>query len=63
MLEYDRIIVSEGVNNKTSDSHESTVCCYWYFFKINFTYQLLVCRDCQKCISLDNVATATVGKK
>ena len=33
MIEYDRIDISEGIdNNKTSKSKEHMLCHYWYFF-------------------------------
>ena len=33
MLYYDRIDISEGIDvNKTSESKESDICHYWYFY-------------------------------
>ena len=33
MIEYDRIDISEGINNnKTNKSKERMLCHYWYFF-------------------------------
>ena len=56
---YDGIDFSEGIDiNKTSDSHECRVCHCWCFFKINFSYQPLVCNNChdllQKSMSFDD---------
>lgn len=68
MLEYNKIDVSEGIDiNKTNDWHECRVYHYWYFLKINFTYQALVCRwgyhDLQqKSMGFDDVGVITVRK-
>ena len=51
MLNYDRIGIFEDIHiNKTSNSHESKICHYWYFFKITFSYQPLVCNGYQNII-------------
>ena len=35
-MEYDRIIISEGVDtNETASSREYIICHYWCIFKIN----------------------------
>ena len=40
MLNYDRIYVSERIdNNKTSKSKECKICHYWYFLDKAFKFQ------------------------
>ena len=40
MLYYDRIDVSEGIdNNKTGASKECDICLYWYFLNKGFKFQ------------------------
>lgn len=47
MWEHVGIDISKGIDvNKTSDSNEWRVCCYWHFSKTNFTYETLVCNGC-----------------
>lgn len=52
--------------NRISDSHECKVCHCWYFFKIIFAYQSLVCNGCndllQKSMSFNDVEIVTVGR-
>lgn len=44
MLQYDKKYISEDIDiNKTNDPDECEFCHCWYFIKINFTYQPLVC--------------------
>ena len=39
MLQYDRIVVSEGLNaNKTAGLREYIICHYYYFLRINFRF-------------------------
>ena len=46
MISYKRIEKSEGIDfNKSEESKESMVCCYWYF-KDGFKYQAYVCNGC-----------------
>ena len=61
MLEYNRIDVSEGVdNNKTNTSKECKICHSWYFKYIGFKYEPYLSNVChglmQKAISFDDVA-------
>ena len=65
MLEYDRVIISEGNDvNKTSLSKECDICHYWYFKDIGFKYELYLCNGwhdlMQKAMSFNNVAIAYV---
>ena len=65
MLEYDRIDISEGIdNNRTNLSKECDVCHYWYFKDIGFKYEPYFCNDCldlmQKAMSFNNVAIVYV---
>ena len=47
MLEYDRINVSERIdNNKPDSSCEYIICHYWYFFQLNFRFQPKVRNGC-----------------
>ena len=52
-LEYGRTDVSEGIYiNKIDDSRECIVCHYWYFFEIDFRFQLKVCDGCHDLMML-----------
>ena len=67
MLEYDRIDVSEGINNDKSDkSCECMICHHLYFLRMNFRFQAKVCDDCdnvtQKSMSFNGFAIAAVQK-
>ena len=58
MLEYDRIVISEGIDiNKTNLSKECMLCHYWYFLDKNFSYGPYLCDGCynimQKSILLE----------
>ena len=47
MLEYDRIDVSEGINNDKCDkSCECMICHHLHFLRMNFRFQAKVCDDC-----------------
>ena len=47
MWYYDRIDVSEGIDvNKTRESKECNVCCYWYFLNKDFMFQPNVYNRC-----------------
>ena len=40
MLYYDRIDVSKGIDvNRTSNSKECNICCYWYSLNKSFKFQ------------------------
>ena len=63
MLEYDRIDISEGIDvNKTSSSRECSLCHYYYFLDMNFSYQKYLCDGCHDMImkanSMQNLAIA-----
>ena len=61
MLEYDRIIISEGIDiNKCEEtSREYSLCRFYYFLDKNFTYGPYLCDDCYdmfiKTVSTQNV--------
>ena len=62
MLEYDRIDLSEGIDdNKREDtSRKCNLCQYYYFVFKNFNYQRHICDGCHdistKAISMQNIA-------
>ena len=61
MAEYDRIVVSEGIDvNKTRSSKECDICHYQYFKYIGFRYEPYLCNVCldlmQKSVSFNDVA-------
>ena len=64
MLEYDRIDISEVIDNKTNLSKECDICHYWYFKNTGFKYQPYLCNGwhglMQKAISFNNVAIVYV---
>ena len=67
MLEYDRIDISEGIDdNKRNLSKECMLCHYWYFLDKNFSYGPYLCDGCynimQKSIKFKNIAIVHVKK-
>ena len=62
MLEYDRIYLSEGIDNKKCKeaSRECTLCKFYYFLDKNFNYGPYLCNGCYdmslKAISMKNLA-------
>ena len=67
MLEYDRIDISEGIDdNKRNLSKECMLCHYWYFLDKNFSYGPYLRDGCynitQKSIKLKNIAIVHVKK-
>ena len=62
MLEYDRIDLSEGVDNKKckKTSRECCLCKFYYFLDKNFNYGPYLCNGCYemslKAISMQNLA-------
>ena len=62
MLEYDRIDLSEGIDNKKfkETSRECSLCRFYYFLDKNFNYGLYLCNGCYdmslKAISMQNLA-------
>ena len=66
MLEYDRIVISEAIDdNKISASKKCDICHYWYFEDIGFKYEPYLCNDChdwmQKTMSFNDVAIVYVN--
>ena len=67
MLGYDRIDISEGIDdNKTNLSKECMLCHYWYFLDKNFSYGPYLCDGCynimQKSNNFKNIADVCVKK-
>ena len=67
MLEYERIDISEGIDdNKTNLSEECMICHYWYFLDKNSSYGLYLCDGryniIQKSNNLKNIAIVHVKK-
>ena len=65
MLQYEKIDVSEGINNnKTSASKECMLCHYWYFKDIVFKFEPHVCNKCHDelmtAYELKNIAILNV---
>ena len=47
MIQYETIVVSEGIDlNKKSTSKEFMLCHYWYFKDIGYEYEQYVCNGC-----------------
>ena len=68
MLEYDRIDISEGIDdNKTSLLKECDICHYWNFKNIGFRCEPYLCNSShdlmQKAISFNNVAIVYVKER
>ena len=65
MLEYDRIDISEGIdNNKINASKTCDICHYWYFLGINFKYEPYLCTGCHDLIQKAmNFSVAIVSVK
>ena len=65
MLEYDRIDISEGIDeNITSALKECDICHYWYFKGIGFKYEPYLCNGCddlmQRAMSFNDIAIVYV---
>ena len=62
MLEYNRIDLSEGIDNKKckETSRKCSLCKFYYFLDKNFNYGPYLCNGCYdmslKAISMQNVA-------
>ena len=53
MSYYDRIDVSERIGvNKTSESKECDLCCYWYFLNKGFKFRPNVCNGCHDLLMM-----------
>ena len=65
MLEYDRIDISEGIdNNKINASKTCDICHYWYFLGIYFKYEPYLCTGCHDLIQKAmNFSVAIVSVK
>ena len=67
MLEYDRIDVSEGIDNTRNKlvSKECCLCCFWSFIDKNFNYDNHLCNGCHdmnmKAVSMYNLAIVYVN--
>ena len=60
MLYYDRIDVSEGIDdNKTSGSKECDICHYWYFLDYSFKFQPNVYNSCHDLLMMSINLTDT----
>ena len=68
MLEYDRIDISEGIDNKKckETSKECSLCKFYYFLDKNFNYGPCLCNGCYdmslKAISIQNLAIVYHGE-
>ena len=67
MLEYERIYISDRIDDDMSDkSKECTLCCSWYFLDKNFSYGPCLCDGCynimQKRNKFKNIAIVHVKK-
>ena len=65
MLEYERIVISEGIDmNKISASKECDICHYWYFFDKKINYEPYVCNGChdfiQKAMNFNDVDVVSI---
>ena len=65
MLEYDRIVISEGIDiNETNASKECDICHYWYFLDKNFNYEPYLWNSChdlmQKAMNFNDVAIVSI---
>ena len=61
MLKYEKIDVSEGIDeNKTSASKECELCSRWFFKDVGFKFEEHVCNRCHDLLtmaySLKNIA-------
>ena len=60
ILEYDRIVISEGIDiNKCEEtSRECSLCTFYYFLDKNFKYGPYLCDGCyifMKAVSMQNL--------
>ena len=65
MLEYDKIVISEGIDaNKTSLLKKYDICHSWYFKDIGFKYETYIWNGChdlmEKAMSFKNIAIVYV---
>ena len=53
MLQYHRIVISEGIDiNKTGVSKECIICHYWYFKDIGYKFEPYVCNYCNDILMM-----------
>ena len=65
MLQYDRVDISEGIdNNKSNQSKECIICHYWYFKDVGYKFEANVCKKCHDismmAYELENIAMLNV---
>ena len=65
MLCHDRIDISERIGlNKTSESKECNICCYWYFLNEGFKSQSYACKGFHDLlmisINLDHISILNI---
>ena len=65
MLQYEKIVLSEGIEtNKTSASKECMLCHCWYFIDVGFKFEPHVCNKCSDLLmtgyELKNIAILNV---
>ena len=68
MLEYDRIVISEGIDVKCKYiSKKCDLCKFYYFLDKNFNYGSYLCDGCYdvslKAISMKNLAIVYHGEQ
>ena len=53
MLQYQKILLSEGIDeNKTSASEECELCHYWFFKDVGFKFEKHVCNGCHDLLTM-----------
>ena len=53
LLQYERVVASEGIDiNKTSLSKECEVCHYWFFKDVGFKFEEHVCNGCHDLLTM-----------
>ena len=67
MLQYDRIVISEGIDiNKTNTSKECNICCHWYYLDKNFKNEPYLRNGChdlmQKAINFNDFTIVSVRR-
>ena len=65
MPQYERIVISEGIDiNKTSPSKEYMLCHYWFFKDVVFQFEPDICNKCHDVLmaahKLKNIAILNV---
>ena len=53
LLQYERIVASEGIDiNKTSLSKECELCHYWFFKDVGFKFEEHACNGCHDLLTM-----------